>query len=103
MVRVWMLLALLLGAAACSHDSDCGDLEHCTEGTCKHKNLWPLAWQEYVGTFIIFLLLGLANASGLGGGVIMILSVLSTRVGDSVPNWTWEGGALGHVVQRQGV
>lgn len=72
MVRVWVLLALLLGAAACSHDSDCGDLNHCSDGTCKHKNLWPLAWQEYVGTFIIFVLLGLANASGLGGGVIMI-------------------------------
>ena len=72
MVRVWVLLILLLGAAACTHNSDCGDLQQCADGTCKHKNLWPLAWQEYLGTLLIFLLLGMANASGLGGGVIMI-------------------------------
>ena len=71
-MRVWLLLMLLLSAAACEHDSDCGNLEQCHDNKCRHKDLWPLAWEEYLGTLLIFLLLGMANASGLGGGVIMI-------------------------------
>ena len=72
MMSVALLLCLVAGAAGCEHDSDCSALHVCRHGDCEHKSPFPLAWQEYLGTVLIFCLLGMANASGLGGGVIMI-------------------------------
>mmetsp|Transcript_3567 Transcript_3567/g.3341 ORF Transcript_3567/g.3341 Transcript_3567/m.3341 type:complete len:500 (-) Transcript_3567:344-1843(-) len=58
----------------CSSDDDCDPLNTCNTklGKCYHKDLWPLAGEEWAGTFLVFIMSALSNAGGIGGSSIMI-------------------------------
>ena len=66
------LLLLIVTAFSCDTDSQCLDLQFCSEGECKHKPLFPLALSEVIGCFLIFISSGLANAAGIGGGALFV-------------------------------
>jgi len=51
--------------------SNCPNLHTCINNICVHKELFPLAGIEYLGTFFLMFLAGLANAGGLGGGALL--------------------------------
>lgn len=54
----------------CLSDDACPSLYNCIDGMCKHKELFPLAPQEYFGAILMSLLVGVANAGGMGGSFI---------------------------------
>ena len=45
----------------------CGD-----KGYCEHKGVFPPTILEVVGVIIFFLITGLCNAGGIGGGGILV-------------------------------
>lgn len=58
----------------CKVDSDCfSSFDVCnTQGLCEHKELFPLNGMEWAGSFILMLVIGLAAASGIGGGSLIM-------------------------------
>ena len=56
----------------CADDEDWEDQEEDTEDTSEdslhHKAFWPLERIEYLGTFLLVVILMLTNAAGVGGG-----------------------------------
>jgi len=73
-----LYLAFAAGDIACTIStedgqevSDCPALHSCIHGFCRHKNIFPLTIREYVGTFLLTFIAGLANAGGLGGGALL--------------------------------
>ena len=61
---------------SCVQTSQCSDGEgwysECIDATCQHKSIWPLRVREWLGVFLLFILLGLANIGGIGGGGLII-------------------------------
>jgi len=56
----------------CTIESDCRYLNSCdSEGCCVHKDLMPLKGPEAGGTILVFVISGMSNAGGIGGGPIM--------------------------------
>lgn len=56
----------------CIVEDDCRYLNSCNaDGCCVHKDLMPLKDTEAGGTILVFVISGMANAGGIGGGPIM--------------------------------
>jgi uncharacterized membrane protein YfcA len=56
--------------------------------TCVHKDLFPLLWEEYMGSVLLFIVIGLAAASGIGGGSLIMpiaLVCFGWEANDAVP------------------
>ncbi len=73
-----LYLAYAAGEISCTtyiedgnETSNCPALHSCVHGFCLHKNIFPLTTREYVGTFLLTFIAGLANAGGLGGGALL--------------------------------
>ena len=79
-------LFILLTVPACSSDNircqpsaadsyessqQCPTLHICEDGYCVHKDIFPLTARETIGTIILMILAGIANAGGLGGGALL--------------------------------
>ena len=61
----------------CVTNEDCSPpFLTCKVGTCKHKDLFPVQLSEILGAFFMISLTLLAAASGLGGGAIIVPSLL---------------------------
>lgn len=74
---MWLYLLLILSVLAkqdssCDSDSDCPYMNSCSEDKCHHKNLFPLEVIEYFGIISLYILAGLSNAGGIGGGAMML-------------------------------
>mgnify|MGYP000942936411 CR=1 FL=1 len=54
----------------CFDDATCPILYKCVEGLCKHKEIFPLEPRECFGSILMTLLVGVANAGGMGGSFI---------------------------------
>jgi len=50
----------------------------CESGLCVHKDLFPLTEWDIIGTVVLFFVAALANASGIGGGALNVLLLIST-------------------------
>lgn len=62
----------------CKSNEDChSTFEFCNMSTllCEHKDVFPMEIIEFIGTFVLTILIALANASGIGGGVVVVLIV----------------------------
>ena len=76
--RYWILACLVLLTASqsvCKVDDDCDPpYELCDDelGECKHKKVFPLEALEFVGSFVLGIILAFCNAAGIGGGGIVI-------------------------------
>jgi hypothetical protein len=64
--------AQVQGKTTCDKDSQCATSQHrydvCDDGECKHKDIFPMYFLEFVGIFSIILIMALTNAGGIGGG-----------------------------------
>jgi len=66
--------------AKCKNDTGCmKDYEFCnkkvknaTDGTCIHKDLFPMIELEYYGFLFTAVILFITNVGGLGGGGVLI-------------------------------
>ena len=76
-----LILLLALGITwaqddvKCKTDDDCKYLYYiCSPviGECVHKEVMPLSWNEIVGTIVLFVVLAVSSAAGIGGGGIVI-------------------------------
>ena len=56
----------------CKSDIECKAYYNCVDFHCHHKNIFPLMGSEISGSIILCVLIGLANAGGLGGGPILL-------------------------------
>jgi len=54
----------------------CPDLHHCVKGICVHKSIFPLSKKEMIGTILIMLVSGLANAGGSSGTALTTVILL---------------------------
>jgi hypothetical protein len=78
----------IVGALSCQQDSDCSTYSICRDGECQHKSLFPIGGAEVLGSFMILVASGLANAGGIGGGplmVIILITIFSFDTYESVP------------------
>jgi uncharacterized membrane protein YfcA len=71
-MRGYFILLVFL-AFSCEVDTDCEPHNTCSQGNCVHKSLFPLDSTEILGTCLIFLMSGLAGATGIGGGVLYVI------------------------------
>lgn len=67
---VLAILVLISVSLKCDSDSDCDDYNYCESKKCKHKEIFPLASLEILGTFLLLFLGLLSSAGGVGGGII---------------------------------
>ncbi len=75
-IVISLVLINLSESMKCNNDDDCLDLYHCnSEKKCIHKDIFPLTWREIVGCIVIAIMVGLANAGGIGGGPVMVLII----------------------------
>jgi uncharacterized membrane protein YfcA len=57
----------------CKVASDCfSSFEICENAVCVHKALWPIDGIEWAGAIILCMVIGLAAASGIGGGSLIM-------------------------------
>lgn len=72
MKKIILLMCLLItvSSLSCDTDSDCDTLNSCESGKCKHKDIFPLAATEAVGTVLLFLLSFVSSAGGIGSGIV---------------------------------
>lgn len=72
MVKLILLGFLILASLSieCDSDSDCENYNYCESGKCKHKEIFPLASLEILGSLLLFFLGLLSSAGGVGGGII---------------------------------
>jgi uncharacterized membrane protein YfcA len=71
-MRGYFILLVFL-AFSCEVDPDCEPHNACSQGNCVHKSLFPLDSTEILGTCLIFLMSGLAGATGIGGGALYVI------------------------------
>lgn len=64
------ILAASSGAPQCVVNADCPALYHCMEGFCEHKGVFPLEPREFMGSVLMMVFVGIANAAGQGGSFI---------------------------------
>ncbi|KRX06345.1 hypothetical protein PPERSA_04958 [Pseudocohnilembus persalinus] len=61
----------------CLTDDDCESLFICnSQGNCEHKPLFPLTTREIIGLLFLLVLVGFAQAGGIGGGPILLPIIL---------------------------
>ncbi len=80
MLSLLLLLTLLCGqTSACRIDDECDFLHICnSDNTCEHKKLFqPFTTYEAIMVFIIFIVSGLFNATGIGGGSLFVAYLIS--------------------------
>ena len=44
-------------------------------GFCKHKPLFPVKVMDFLGTFVLILIMALATMGGIGGGGVVVLII----------------------------
>lgn len=60
----------------CKADVDCYEpYEHCEDGYCEHKGVFPIYTMEFIGIFVLSALIALASAGGIGGGEIVVPTI----------------------------
>ena len=89
----------------CESTADCSLLNLCLAGECVHKDLFPLATEDYFLGLVIFLFTGIANAAGIAGASILIpmaitISHFSTHVAIPLISATSFGGVCVAVAMR---
>ncbi|OMJ85452.1 hypothetical protein SteCoe_13212 [Stentor coeruleus] len=72
-----LLLLLTLAEESCKVDSDCLSLNHCSNDTCIHKDLFPLSSLEILSIFVMTIVSMIANAGGVGGSTMILSLMLS--------------------------
>lgn len=77
-MRKWLVLYLIIYfAIACEESSGCSGLKDSqNDSNNEHKSLFQLNVYDVLGAFCILLASALANASGLGGGLLMTIILL---------------------------
>jgi uncharacterized membrane protein YfcA len=84
----FIIFILLYVARSCERNSECPSHQVCFKAECQHKNLFPMDWDEILGSFLILVASGLANAGGIGGGplmVIILITIFNFDAYESVP------------------
>ena len=78
LLRLAVILLIVCSSAeeSCTSNSSCKELQVCHHNKCIHKDLFPLAAIEYIGTIIILIVSCVANAGGIGGSSITISLML---------------------------
>ncbi|KAL4463774.1 hypothetical protein ABPG72_022828 [Tetrahymena utriculariae] len=62
----------------CEADSDCGYMQICNEHfQCHRKNLFPMTLTELLGSILILVVVGIGQAAGIGGGLIVVPILMS--------------------------
>ena len=59
----------------CLLDSDCEEFpyEVCSsKGMCRHKDVFPILGMEFIGLFLLIVIMSLSTMAGIGGGGIVI-------------------------------
>ena len=65
-----ILIILIVNASnenSCTSDSSCDELNTCKNDECVHKDLFPMALIEYIGTAVMLFVSCISNAGGVGG------------------------------------
>lgn len=75
-MKLWFLLVIVL-AYSCETNKQCSSLEVCDNGKCRHKDVFPLTDWEILGTCLVFIFSGLAGASGIGGGALFVMIIVT--------------------------
>jgi len=81
----------------------CPDLYYCKEGMCVHKDIFPMSKKEIIGTVLIMIVTGLANAGGSSGTALTTLLLLiffnyNENKGVMIAYALVFGGALGNFI-----
>jgi len=81
----------------------CPDLYTCQEGICVHKDIFPMGKNEIIGTVLIMIVTGLANAGGSSGTALTTLLLLiffnyNENKGVMIAYALVFGGALGNFI-----
>lgn len=74
-----LLVVAQVAALKCKVDKDCdNDYYSCTkEHFCLHKHLFPhMFTMEIIGSFVLMVIIGMAAASGIGGGGLVMPIVI---------------------------
>lgn len=45
------------------------------DGKCTHKGIWPPLTMDFIGTFVLILIMALATMGGIGGGGVVVLII----------------------------
>ncbi|KAL4426426.1 hypothetical protein ABPG74_004443 [Tetrahymena malaccensis] len=62
----------------CETDSDCGYMQICNQlFQCHRKNLFPMTLTELLGSVVILVVVGIGQAAGIGGGLIVVPVLMS--------------------------
>ena len=77
-----LLLAVSLAKKTCQNDNNCSKFETCIAdvkgiSVCQHKSS-PFSYFlfiEFVGIFILAILISLASAGGVGGGEVVVPTI----------------------------
>ncbi|CAG9311567.1 unnamed protein product [Blepharisma stoltei] len=80
-VLILLILSQIIASEFCEHNYECKSLHNCVDGECMHKDLFPIAGSEFIGTFINIIISALSTSAGLGGGP------LNTIVGQLLFNY----------------
>ena len=71
-MKYWFLL-FMVTSLACDMNSDCDYDFECKNNECVHKSLFPITSFEIIGSLLILITSGLANAAGIGGGALFVI------------------------------
>ena len=101
--KILSLIQKITYEQKCTSNSDCLALYNCSlkKNTCQHKKLFPMTTREIIGSIIIAIIVGLANAGGMGGGPVMVPLIIgffnySLKTGVMISYLLVCGGALGN-------
>jgi uncharacterized membrane protein YfcA len=70
------MLLWVVSSGSCVSNSDCSHSNLCISGSCSHKALLPINGFDVLGELCVVMISALANASGLGGGALMTITLL---------------------------
>ena len=45
------------------------------DGVCMHKGIWPPPTMDFIGTFVLIIIMALATMGGIGGGGVVVLII----------------------------
>ncbi|OMJ74083.1 hypothetical protein SteCoe_27066 [Stentor coeruleus] len=72
----WVLVLCII-SNACKVNEDCHRLHECISNECVHKTLTPITFYDIIGAFCVLSVSSIANASGLGGGSLMTIIMIT--------------------------
>ena len=72
-LSILFFLGLTYGKS-CTNNNNCLYLYHCNikAKECVHNPLFPMHYVQIIGVILIGIVVGLANAGGIGGGPLMV-------------------------------